>query len=95
MATSLTPLMALFLLPRVTPRRWLPLLLSYLPPLVPLAIGWDGTVSTLRSYRAEELRAMVKTIAADGYEWEVLERPSGTPLPMTCIVGRPSGASGT
>ena len=87
--TCLAPVLALFLLPRVRPRRWLPLLLSYLPPLVPLAIAWDGMVSTLRSYRVEELEAMVAEFGTADYEWRVAELPSGTPLPLTCILGRP------
>ncbi len=87
--TFAVPILALFLLPRVRPRRWLPLLFSYLPPIVPLAIGWDGMVSTFRSYRKEELEAMVAELGASDYEWRVAEFPSGTPLPMTCILGRP------
>lgn len=88
-ATLFMPIFALALMPQVRPRRFLPLLLSYLPPVVPLAIGWDGMVSTLRSYRAEELRAMVEPLQSATYRWTVEERPTGTPLPMTSLVGEP------
>lgn len=93
-ATLAMPVFALALMPRVRPRRFLPLLLSYLPPLVPLAIGWDGTVSTLRSYRAEELREMVEPLQSADYRFTVEERPTGTPLPMTCLIGEPVGRAG-
>lgn len=90
-STLLMPVFALALMPFVKPRRFLTLWLSYLPPLVPLAIGWDGTVSTLRSYRAEELERLVEPLQSDRYRWTVEERSTGTPLPMTCLIGEPVG----
>lgn len=91
LATLIMPIFALALMPQVRPRRVLPLWLSYLPPLVPLAIGWDGTVSTLRTYRAGELRELVEPLQTENYRWTVQERPTGTPLPMTCLLGEPTG----
>lgn len=93
LSTLTMPIFALALMPRVRPRRFLQLLFSYLPPLVPLAIGWDGTVSTLRTYRADELRAMVEPLQSPEYRFTVEERSTGTPLPMTSLVGEPVGVS--
>ena len=95
LVTLMVPLLAFFLLPMVKPRRWVPLVLTYLPPLVPLAIGWDGFVSTLRSYRADELEAMVAPMRSDAYEWRVEERSGGSLIPMTCILGRPRRSTPT
>ncbi len=83
------PLMALLLMPFVRPFRWKTLWLSYLPPLVPLAVTWDGIVSTLRSYRIEELRDLVDKVTSDEYVWRVEELKTGTPTPLTCVIGRP------
>lgn len=91
--TFVMPILALALMPRVRPRRLMPLLFSYLPPIVPLAIGWDGTVSTLRSYRVEELRAMAEPLQSPEYRFTVEERATGTPLPMTCLIGEPVAAA--
>lgn len=45
------------------------LVLTYLVPLLPLCIFWDGLVSCLRTYRVDELRALVADLN-DGYRWE-------------------------
>jgi hypothetical protein len=81
----------LLLMPRVRPRRTLPLVLTYLPPVLPLLIWWDGLASTLRTYREEELRALISEIREPGYDWSVQEVsvPRG-PIPVTVLVGRPA-----
>lgn len=94
--TFLIPLFVLLLMPRVRPRRVLPLVLTYFPPLFPLLIWWDGLASTLRTYRAEELRAVVSEIQGSGYRWTVEEiSVPKAPIPITLLVGRPDppGAS--
>ncbi len=90
LATLAIPLLVLVLMPRVRPRRWVPLVLTYLPPLLPLLIMWDGVASTLRSHRADELRTLVREIAETGYRWSVEEvRPPWAPFPVLHVIGRP------
>lgn len=90
LVTLLVPVMVLLLMPRVTPRRTLPLLLTYLPPLLPLAIWWDGFASTCKTYRAEELRHITEEISVPGYRWTVAERRAErAPLPVTVVIGEP------
>jgi hypothetical protein len=93
LATTLViPLIVLVLMPWVRPRRLVPLLLTYLPPLLPLLIWWDGLASTLRTYSPEELRAITEEIAEPGYAWSVEEvRVRGAPIPILQLVGRPVG----
>lgn len=94
LVTALVPLLVLLLMPLVKPRRPLPLLLTYLPPLLPVLIWWDGFASTLRSYRASELRTITKSVAVPGYSWRVEERTvPGAPIPVTMIVGLPARMS--
>jgi hypothetical protein len=84
------PIGVLLLMPFVRPRRPLALLLTYLPPLVPLAIFWDGLVSMLRTYKVRELEAIAATIRRPGYAWEAREIPvRGVPIPVTALLGRP------
>jgi hypothetical protein len=93
LVTMIVPLLVLLLMPRVRPRRLLPLLLTYLPPLMPVLIWWDGVASTLKSYRAEELRALASAIEEPGYAWRVEELTvRGAPIPVTVIVGRPTSS---
>ncbi|MCC6245987.1 MAG: hypothetical protein IT353_24350 [Gemmatimonadaceae bacterium] len=94
LVTALVPLLVLLLMPLVKPRRPLPLLLTYLPPLLPVLIWWDGFASTLRSYRASEVRTLAESVAVPGYSWQVEELPApGAPIPVTLIVGRPARLS--
>lgn len=88
--TLAIPLLVLVLMPRVRPVRTLPLVLTYLPPLLPLLIWWDGLASTLRTYSVAELRALVEEIAEPHYAWEVRELPvRKAPIPMLQVIGRP------
>ena len=89
LVTMFIPLLVLAMMPRVRPRRWGTLLLTYLPPVVPLAIWWDGVSSTLRTHTADELRTLVREIAEPGYTWNVEEVSfSGAPLPVLQLIGR-------
>jgi len=90
LASLVFPLTVLFVMPFVRPRRPLALLLTYLPPIVPLAVFWDGLVSMLRTYRVRELEAIAAEIRRPGYEWRVEEIPvQGAPIPVTAVLGRP------
>ncbi len=94
--TLAIPLLVLLLMPRVRPRRLLPLLLTYFPPILPLLIWWDGLVSTLRTYTKDELESIAQEISMEGYEWRVRELPvPGAPIPVLALVGAPMGARGT
>lgn len=91
LVTILIPLLVMLLMPRVRPRRVLPLVLTYLPPIIPALIWWDGLASTLKSYRADELEAITAEIREPGYTWRVEEhRVRGAPIPVTVVVGRPT-----
>jgi hypothetical protein len=53
----LSPLNVLVLMPFVRPRRWSWLFFTYVVPVIPLFVLWDGVVSWLRIYSEPELRA--------------------------------------
>jgi hypothetical protein len=54
--------------PFIRPFRWSRLLLTYLLPAVPLTCLWDGFVSQLRAYTADEMAALGE--GAPGMRWE-------------------------
>ena len=63
-------LASLAIVPVVRPFRVSRLLFSYLPPLIPFVVAWDGTVSALRAYTPEELLAIARTVPGGSrYEW--------------------------
>jgi hypothetical protein len=68
---ALAPLVALAQLataPWQRPWRWRRLALTYLVPLVPFVLAFDGTVSCLRAYRVDELLALAHR-AGGGPDW--------------------------
>src|SRR5690606_34925599 len=73
LVTFLIPVLVLLLMPRVRPRRTAPLVLTYLPPVLPLLIWWDGLASTLKTYQVEELESLVSELQEPGYDWSVQE----------------------
>jgi hypothetical protein len=90
LASLLVPLLVLLFTPLVRPLTPLRLLLTYVIPVAPLTITWDGLVSALRAHRPEELRALTDSLAREGYTWEVgqLTRPGkGT---VTYVLGLPT-----
>ncbi len=75
---------SLLLVPLVRPFRVSRLLLSYLPPIIPFVVAWDGTVSAMRAYTSEELLAIARTVPGGGrYEWRA--ESAGRALYLTGI----------
>ncbi|HSZ61638.1 MAG TPA: hypothetical protein VK828_07560 [Terriglobales bacterium] len=78
--------------PWIRPFRWSRLLWTYLIPIVPFALLFDGVVSCLRTYRPEELREMVGGLSGREYRWEMGEALGGG-TPITYLVGSPLAPS--
>lgn len=86
---ALSPLAVLFLTPGIRPMTPGRLVCTYLPPLVPLFVFWDGVVSVLRTYSVEEMEGLAAAADPDGeYRWEsgVLKGGAGT---IQYLVGTP------
>ena len=83
----LSPVLVWAVTPFLRPLSLSRLLFTYLLPLVPLMVLWDGIVSVLRCYRPEELHALTAGLD-DRYEWRVERaRPRGPAA--TFLVGTP------
>jgi hypothetical protein len=84
-----SPLLVLALTPFIRPFRAARLFFTYLIPLVPLIVWWDGVVSHLRSYRCDELLELARGLGSD-WRWDASrERIPGTPLYATSLIGLP------
>ncbi len=70
----------------IRPFRWSRLLLTYLVPIIPLVLPFDGVVSCLRTYRPQELRELVEKLTASEYQWEIGELSTGK-VPITYLIG--------
>jgi hypothetical protein len=91
-----TPLLVLILTPRIRPFRWSRLVWTYLIPVVPFVIWFDGMVSCLRAYGLEELREMINKLpmpaSKQKYRWQLGEERTGF-LPVTYLIGYPESSS--
>jgi hypothetical protein len=74
--------------PRIRPFRWSRLLWTYLIPIIPLVLLFDGVVSCLRTYRPQELREIVDKLTSCQYQWEIGEL-AGKRAPVTYLIGYP------
>lgn len=72
--------------PWIRPFRWSRLLWTYLVPIIPLVLLFDGVVSCLRTYRPQELRELVEKLRASEYQWEIGEHSTGY-TPVTYLIG--------
>jgi len=86
----MVPLSVLTTMPRVRPVSARTLALTYLLPVLPLALAFDTVVSTLRCYTPEELLDMAAAVSgAEGYEWQAESLRCEAGLPVTYLVGYP------
>lgn len=90
-----SPLFVFLAMPFVRPFRWRNLFFTYVIPVLPLMVLWDGMVSCLRCYTPEELRRMTEALpACPDYIWEAGEAwAKGAPLPVTYLLGLPSAGA--
>ncbi len=88
----LAPIFTLLLIPLARPVKASWLVFTYLIPIVPLVVLWDGIVSCLRVYSPAELERLVAEIDAPGYRWDIGHVPLGPGARATYLVGTPPAA---
>lgn len=88
LGSFLIPLLVLGVTPLIRPFSWRRLLFTYVVPILPLLIWWDGLVSNLRTHRVEELRELTRELATPDYAFEAGSVGSGPSL-VTYVLGHP------
>jgi hypothetical protein len=79
--------------PWIRPFRWSRLFWTYLVPIIPLVLLFDGVVSCLRTYRPQELREMVGELTANEYQWEIGDHSGASGrLVITYLIGVSGGS---
>jgi hypothetical protein len=90
-----SPLAVLATTPFVRPLRLARFLLTYLVPIVPLNVLWNGFASSLRTYGPRELADLTADLGAPGYTWEVGSTARTWPRPrITYLLGMPAPRAG-
>lgn len=81
---------AFVVVPLIRPFRWSRFLWTYLIPLAPLILCFDGLISCLRAYSLIELSEIARIHAAHGYRWQFGEEQRGKfSIKVTYLVGFP------
>lgn len=77
-AMLFSPITALLVTPFIRPFKTGRIVFTYLIPVVPLFILWDGVVSSLRTYSIKEMNALINELHyTDTYHWKVGKVKSG------------------
>lgn len=85
----LSPITVLFTTPMIRPFKMGRIIFTYLIPLVPFFVWWDGIVSALRTYSVKEMNQLIDQLDhKDSFEWETGRIKSG-PGKILYLLGIP------
>ncbi|MDG1479244.1 MAG: class I SAM-dependent methyltransferase [Myxococcota bacterium] len=83
-------ILTLALTPLIRPASMERLLWTYILPLLPLMVGFDGIMSCIRAYDTDELAALTEGLDED-YTWQISRtRGAGALLAATVLLGQPT-----
>jgi hypothetical protein len=84
-----SPITLLVTTPFIRPFKFGSLVFTYLIPILPVLVLWDGVVSCLRTYSIRELKGLVQSVEGnERFNWEVNTVKSG-PGKILYLVGIP------
>lgn len=87
LAMLLSPISVLFTTPFIRPFKLGRIIFTYLIPIVPFFVLWDGVVSSLRTYSIAEMNQLVSDLnQSDTYYWEIGKIKSG-PATILYLIG--------
>lgn len=82
-------LLVLLVTPFVRPFTFRQFFFTYVLPILPICIAWDGAASNARTYTEGDLQEMLKDLRAPDYSWEVgTVRQKTNPGPMLYLLGQ-------
>lgn len=84
------PIIILLVTPFIRPFKFSRLFFTYVLPLIPIGIIWDGTISLLRIYTPQMLDQMIKNINAPTYTWKTGKAGSRLGKHVIYLVGYPN-----
>jgi len=83
-----SPITVLLTTPFIMPFSWKRYFFTYIIPIVPLFVLWDGVASCFRTYSVAEMKALVKQVKnQETYDWEI-ERIKSGPGVILYLLGR-------
>ena len=86
-AMLFSPLSVFWSAPLIRPFKIKRIIFTYLIPIVPLCVIWDGVVSSLRTYSLKEMNDITEDLdGTENYEWEINRVKSG-PIVLLYLLG--------
>lgn len=77
-AVILSPITLFLITPLIRPFSWSRLLFTYLIPVMPVFVLWDGLISCLRTYTVPEMQQLIRQVRDQHlYHWETGRLQSG------------------
>jgi hypothetical protein len=84
-------ILVLLLTPFIRPLSLGQLFWTYIIPVMPLVIAWDGVSSNARTYSKEDLEEFTRKLTSDTYQWEIGRiRTPLYPASMLYLLGTPT-----
>ncbi len=83
------PLIVLLITPWIQPFRWSRIFWTYLMPIVPFTLWFDGIMSCLRAYSKDELLQLSRGARAKNYQWYAGKLENEL-VPITYLIGYPT-----
>ncbi|MFK7798226.1 MAG: hypothetical protein AB8E82_12285, partial [Aureispira sp.] len=75
--------------PFIRPFSLLRLLFTYLIPIIPICVWWDGIVSAFRTYSVAEMQDLVQALNnSTSYDWDIGEK-KGKLNKILYLIGTP------
>jgi hypothetical protein len=91
LAMLFSPISVLLVTPFIRPFKIGRIIFTYLIPIVPLFVLWDGVVSSLRTYSVKEMNGLVENLnGTENYHWEIDKVKSG-PSVVLYLLGTKKG----
>jgi hypothetical protein len=84
-----SPISILLSTPFIRPFKFGRILFTYLIPIVPLFVLWDGVISVLRTYSVKEMEELVSKVEGnEAFEWKIgVNKTKGISVPY--LIGYP------
>lgn len=83
------PLIILIVSPFIRPFKLSRLFFTYIIPLIPIGILWDGTISIFRIYTPQMLIQMANAVSTERYRWQAGKVGNGLGKNVIYLIGYP------
>ena len=84
------PFIILGVTPFIKPFRFSRLFFTYIVPVLPLCIMWDGTVSILRLYSPAMLKQLTSGVSSENYSWQTGKTRHWSGAKVIYLIGYPN-----